>query len=1820
MYEELTGTLFMKRALQFIFSLFLLTAISTESAAQCNTPANLRVIAYGPDFITVDWDNTTASSFEYRFVAQGGSLNLATINTTSAKPIKISGLNSITTYFVQVREVCTGGNPWPSAASASTSCPVVNPPFTTNFNGNAWQAGATNASGSINACWQRDATTGYIWKPGPPQFVSNFTGAQNDFTGSGKYMMIDQISFPLNTSDSAELYSPLYDLGTLTNPQLSFWYHMFGADIEDLRVYITNDFGASYSLLQTISGPQQSSNTDAWKESIINLGAYANDTIRLKFQAVEQSVGFQNAVCIDEVKIAETPSCPKPSNLSLVFAGFNQATFSWTSGGASNWQMSYGSPGFSPNSGTIVGTSSNPGTLSGLSANTNYEVYVRDSCGASDVSDWIGPLAFRTACTPLSTPYSENFDANGFTTSPTFNGLGNINSCWQRSPLTPYAWKTGPPLFSPTNTGPSGDNTTGSAQYMYTETIAGGFSLDSTVLTGPLVDLGGLTNPELKFYVHMFGFDIDQLKVYINNGGGWQLINTQNGSQQSSKTEAWKEVIVSLSSYVNDTIRLQFVGKRSNGFAADIALDDISIDEAPNCPKPQNLNAISIGYNSVNLGWQSGGASNWNISYGTPGSTASNGTIVSANSNPFTLTGLSANTSYDIWVRDSCGPGDVSVWNGPLSITTTCLPISTPYFENFDGSDFAPGTFTVAGTLNSCFSPEVNVNYQWSVEDGAPGTFNAGANNDHTTGTGQYIFTQALFSAALSQVTETELISPLYDLSPLSSPELRFWYHMFGVGIDSLAVHINDGSGFNYLWSVSGQQQNAGNDPWLEAIVSLGDYVNDTVTLKFIGYRNSPFSNQAPISIDDLRIDETPNCPEPSNFVVNGSGPNSINLAWTSGGATNWQIEYGPVGFSPGSGTIVNANTNPFTLSGLSPNTPYQIYVRDSCGINDVSFWTGPVNARTSCTVATAPYFENFDNGSWTDPTLFNDPGDIDPCWSRNDTSGYFWRGNQGATDGFNSGPTGDHTTGNDFYVYAIREGAFGTQLSTDLVTIPVDLDTLSTPELRFWYHMFGIDIDKLVISINNGSGWTNLNTISGQQQSSSAAAWNERIISLSAYTGDTVQIRFRAFRTTTFGLRANISIDDIRIDNAPTCPQPSNVSITGSTPTSIDVSWTSGGATNWQIQYRQSGSGSAFTVVNANTNPFTLNGLNPSTNYEVLVRDSCSANDVSWWTGPIYGSTACGVTSLPFSENFDGPDWQEGINFFNQNDQISACWSRNRQNNNDKWGTGTGTTPSFNTGPLEDVQGSGNYIYFESDFSSQNNPAVIRSPEIALINSSGAKLYYSYHMFGNNINSLQVRLNTNQSGNNILLRTWTNQQQNSSGASWKVDSIDLSAYVGDTVKVIFRAVSIGGQGDIAVDEVSILPIGPSCGVPFNLQLTNSTYSSLSFSWSNSNIGASTTTLRWYDAALGPGTATVVPNVSSPYSINGLNSSSDYVTELFDSCGTVVSTSLTDTLSTLFCPPVTAGFTLNDRFLRRDFTSTSTNADTLIWDFGTGDSSNALNPVYHYDSAGTYTVILIAANGCGNSDTLVQIIEVCDTLRANFTWQQTNDSTRFTADPGNHASGYFWELGNGTTGSGSTAAAFYSDTLDKSVTLTSWNACGDTVRNTRTVEACDPPKADWTYTILPPVSSGLRVQFDGTISTGASSYSWDFGDGNTGTGPTPIHIYATPGLFYEVTLNITGVCGESTRKFKLNEIGLEEIDLPQAQLYPNPVSEILTIEWNEEKPSVDVFLIYSSTGQLMMKIPYKKQEQLDLSGLSPGFYRLIIKGDFGELPYSFVKD
>ena len=78
-------------------------------------------------------------------------------------------------------------------------------------------------------------------------------------------------------------------------------------------------------------------------------------------------------------------------------------------------------------------------------------------------------------------------------------------------------------------------------------------------------------------------------------------------------------------------------------------------------------------------------------------------------------------------------------------------------------------------------------------------------------------------------------------------------------------------------------------------------------------------------------------CAAPINIVFNSITKNSVELGWTSD-ADSWEIKC--FDYNDQVTTIQNVDSNPYTVTGLSPETDYTIQVRASCGGDDYSGWS----------------------------------------------------------------------------------------------------------------------------------------------------------------------------------------------------------------------------------------------------------------------------------------------------------------------------------------------------------------------------------------------------------------------------------------------------------------------------------------------------------------------------------------------------------------------------------------------------------------------------------------------------------------------------------------------------------------------------------------------------------------------------------------------------------------------------------------------------------------------------------------------------------------
>jgi len=283
------------------------------------------------------------------------------------------------------------------------------------------------------------------------------------------------------------------------------------------------------------------------------------------------------------------------------------------------------------------------------------------------------------------------------------------------------------------------------------------------------------------------------------------------------------------------------------------------------CSDPHSVSVSQISGNSVTVSWSPGNASvSWMLEYGAAGFNPGSGTVVTGiypGTSLVTLSNLSASVYYDVYMKEFCAGGNPTNLIGPYRFFV--IPtISGAHCESFDSFNNCGNTLfecvqngTCDGTFSTGWLNAVNDNIDWSITDSATPSLNTGPENDHTSGTGKYLFTEASNCFNHTAILQ----SPAFDLSTITNPTLNFWYHMLGSSMGTLRVDVEQplGSGlWTNIWSISGNQ----GQHWNNANISLSSYANEIVRFRFQGITGTNFESD--IAIDDVCISSS--CPDAS--------------------------------------------------------------------------------------------------------------------------------------------------------------------------------------------------------------------------------------------------------------------------------------------------------------------------------------------------------------------------------------------------------------------------------------------------------------------------------------------------------------------------------------------------------------------------------------------------------------------------------------------------------------------------------------------------------------------------------------------------------------------------------------------------------------------------------------------------------------------------------------------------------------------------------------------------------------------------------------------
>ncbi len=267
------------------------------------------------------------------------------------------------------------------------------------------------------------------------------------------------------------------------------------------------------------------------------------------------------------------------------------------------------------------------------------------------------------------------------------------------------------------------------------------------------------------------------------------------------------------------------------------------------------------------------------------------------------------------------------------------------------------------------------------------------------------------------------------------------------------------------------------------------------------------------------------------------------------------------------------------------------------------------------------------------------------------------------------------------------------------------------------------------------------------------------------------------------------------------------------------------------------------------------------------------------------------------------------------------------------------------------------------------------------------------------------------------------------------------------------------------------------------------------------------------------------------------------------------------------------------------FKNTSKNATGYAWNFGDGNKSNAQDTTYTFVENKDYAVKLTATNGAGESADTTKIITITNALPiASFEFTvdaQSAGGTVNFVNTSKNATGYAWDFGDGNTSTDKSPTHTYTQNGDFDVRLTATNSAGKSADTTKIITITNAlPIASFNFS-KDPQSVGGTINFE-NASKNATSYAWDFGDGNTSTDENPTHTYAKDST-YTVKLTATNKDGsaDTTQTVTIDNAlvtiaiaDLSQLAIPENSPKDTPIGEIAaTVANTKETP------VYSITSQ-----------------------------------------
>ena len=876
----------------------------------------------------------------------------------------------------------------------------------------------------------------------------------------------------------------------------------------------------------------------------------------------------------------ELPLCDRPL-LCLTEVGNDYIDITWTGDSSTSYSCAFRPAGTSTWNIADSHVAARTYHFGNLEQGLDYELAVFRICGTDTL---VGTLGVALPCMPVPLPYAEDFER--LAADALF-----VRSCWQTGTLSNNYIRHYPTVL----------------------TLPGSTNKMCQMTDGYLV-LPRMSRPlnelQLRFNLRQTYFD-DVLMLGILENADDTIISATiidsfyyDFSRPGVEDTAFVYQLRHLG--VTDGHLVFFAPLGCN----NQYIDNILVEAIPECASIERCSVSSVTTSSAVLNWiETQGIlppTAYVVEYGHRYFEPGTGTALTIFDTTCSLAGLDHSSDYDVYVYALCG-NDTAAAFGPLRFSTLCATISSlPYTIDFEHVRLPSENLPC---LPTCW-------YGEAVGSGDIPTVL------HTTDTNQ-----ASSGNFCLQFHGPGIVAlPLFGES-MGDMKVQMHLYRSNPGTATIVIGTVDSvdRGFSASFTPIDTIPIDANSYESDVTFYLTDYVGTATRLALRSIGPS-YTNQY---VDDLTVDLIRECVPAGHVALSARSATSATLSWRTSIATNYRVEYGISGFTPGTGTNVTTPIRDIILNGLLPATTYDVYITSLCD-----------TAQSSSTLFTFRTMRGLPVNSFPYNCSFSDTAEITAWELENGSQTNQWH--------IGSATHADEADSMSLYISSdngLTHGYIRTQSAHAYAYRAFDMTSTQYHISYDWLARGERGYDFLrVFLVPSGTsftpGYNPLGTAATTSFGSTVPTGWIALDSASALVGvETWQhfdtdfeiptpgeyyLLFYWLNDGSGGTQPPAAVDNISIVQRG-CPTISSLAEQQLTSTSVTLTWQSvPAALGYLVEYGPSGfeygAGIADTVYN---NHYTASGLQPATTYDFYVVALCGPN---WYSDSV--SSLMGITT----------------------------------------------------------------------------------------------------------------------------------------------------------------------------------------------------------------------------------------------------------------------------------------------------------------------------------------------------------------------------------------------------------------------------------------------------------------------------------------------------------------------------------------------------------------------------------------------------------------